>query len=613
MPRVLLPLTLACLPGLAALSGAAGAPALDPALPAALEWRRPKFCGGRECPHFRTLHEEDGFEERKYRHKSLWVVTNETGVTWNHAYLHGKVRLAHFWAGDNDRGAKLARTNPMLALFEFGDQGELLPRWTFAGYLPRDCQKDPPQPKSEPACIAPALNASSYYVRPFRGLPTLGKVLNVAADLRTLLQHQGLDFEEQSLAVAIYEPKEPRLGGHHPPLRYRYNEIDDKSGAVRSVGMAAPQEFVIRASGADKAATKHLVARFPLAFRPDPRSDETANAPELKGTGDWTMGQMEQGEARPGTRGLPGQWVLEESSRGRPRFVGQPEGGMRDTGGGYFLLMKGKGNEFIAVPVSDMFTFKPVSQRRHQTLEEAEAAMQAQRLQHERANPRLAKAVARDEEDPLAILKDDEEKEHDSDEEWRAIRERAAARHVVKTAPKQQQRPPSRGQEDEERPEEEHAEKDEKGEDWEHEEAAADDDLDMGESEEEDVGSPVRKGAASSDSEEEGASGALQPEKTKRRLRRMMRATGLEDSEEEEEESAAAPAGLTSVPAAGGGVLTAEELRQLLRSKGRILLADLTAMYKARLAGSEGTKAFVQLVKQVAKMESGSKFLVLKE
>ncbi len=38
-------------------------------------------------------------------------------------------------------------------------------------------QKDPPQPKSEPACIAPALNASSYYVRPFRGLPTLVRVL----------------------------------------------------------------------------------------------------------------------------------------------------------------------------------------------------------------------------------------------------------------------------------------------------------------------------------------------------------------------------------------------------------------------------------------------------
>ena len=37
---------------------------------------------------------------------------------------------------------------------------------------------------------------------------------------------------------------------------------------------------------------------------------------------------------------LPGQWVLEERSRGRPRFVGQPEGGLRDTGAGYFLLMK---------------------------------------------------------------------------------------------------------------------------------------------------------------------------------------------------------------------------------------------------------------------------------
>ncbi len=57
--------------------------------------------------------------------------------------------------------------------------------------------------------------------------------------------------------------------------------------------------------------------------------------------------------------------MLEEQS-GRPRFVGQPEGGLRDTGAGYFLLMKGKGNEFLAVPVSDVFTFKPALQRRHQ-------------------------------------------------------------------------------------------------------------------------------------------------------------------------------------------------------------------------------------------------------
>lgn len=91
-----------------------------------------------------------------------------------------------------------------------------------------------------------------------------------------------------------------------PPAHSLVPAAAAAAGAVRSVGMAAPQEFVIRASGADKAATKHLVARFPLAFRPDPRSDETANAPELKGTGDWTMGQMEQGEARPGTRGWVG-------------------------------------------------------------------------------------------------------------------------------------------------------------------------------------------------------------------------------------------------------------------------------------------------------------------
>lgn len=106
--------------------------------------------------------------------------------------------------------------------------------------------------------------------------------------------------------------------------------------------------------------------------------------------------------------------------------------------------------------------------------------MQAQRQQHERANPKLARAVARNEgallfqlsvlgggsqgngcgrphprptlrlnqhptrhplpaaDDPLAILKEDKEQrdEPDSDEEWKEIKARAAARHVVKTAPK---------------------------------------------------------------------------------------------------------------------------------------------------------------------------------
>lgn len=40
-------------------------------------------------------------------------------------------------------------------------------------------QKDPPRPKGEPAFITPALNASSYYVSPFRGLPTLVRFWDV--------------------------------------------------------------------------------------------------------------------------------------------------------------------------------------------------------------------------------------------------------------------------------------------------------------------------------------------------------------------------------------------------------------------------------------------------
>ena len=54
--------------------------------------------------------------------------------------------------------------------------------------------------------------------------------------------------------------------------------------------------------------------------------------------------------------------------------------------------------------------------------------------------------------------------------------------------------------------------------------------------------------------------------------------------------AAAAPAGPASVPAAGGGVITADELRQLLRSKGRILVRALLVL-QGRRAGWFGVRA----------------------
>ena len=64
-----------------------------------------------------------------------------------------------------------------------------------------------------------------------------------------------------------------------------------------------PSEFVIRACGADRATLRHLVARFPLAFRPDPGSEGTAQAPDLKQEHQaWAMGQMEEAEPLPGAR-----------------------------------------------------------------------------------------------------------------------------------------------------------------------------------------------------------------------------------------------------------------------------------------------------------------------
>jgi hypothetical protein len=68
--------------------------------------------------------------------------------------------------------------------------------------------------------------------------------------------------------------------------------------------MASDSEYTIRAAGADRAQFKHLMARFPLSFRQDARSQEAANAPDLKRPGEsWVMGQMEEVEAKPDTRG----------------------------------------------------------------------------------------------------------------------------------------------------------------------------------------------------------------------------------------------------------------------------------------------------------------------
>ena len=85
------------------------------------------------------------------------------------------------------------------------------------------------------------------------------------------------------------------------------SQLPSKTGQEAPTPPLAPgmaSEFVIRASGADKAAMKHMVCRFPQAFKPDPASGVAANAPDLKRPGEaWVMGQMEDAEARPGTRG----------------------------------------------------------------------------------------------------------------------------------------------------------------------------------------------------------------------------------------------------------------------------------------------------------------------
>lgn len=162
-----------------------------------------------------------------------------------------------------------------------------------------------------------------------------------------------------------------------------------------------PKTFTIRAAGNDRKLQKAFVAKFPLnSAAPDLREEGTA----------WTMVPKEEAEEvkpgcarhptrRPARRppavalpglnaflhlppafsnlsccaacmhgwlcSMPASLVLEEQP-GEPAFSGQLEGGMRDISASYFLLVRHKHtphNEFVAVPVDEWYTFKPVNKR----------------------------------------------------------------------------------------------------------------------------------------------------------------------------------------------------------------------------------------------------------
>eukprot|EP00887_Chlorella_sp_A99_P004213 scaffold15.g4213.t1 len=324
--------------------------------------------------------------------------------------------------------------------------------------------------------------------------------------------------------------------------------------------------FTIRAAGADRKGQRAFVAKFPL----------NAAAPDLREEGA-AWGMVPQEETDDKKVGVPGKLVLEEQP-GQPAYAGQLEGGLRDAGAGYFLLLRHKHhhNEFVAVPVDDWYNFRPANKRQALSLEDAEAEMKAQRERSSRASTKLAQAgnakeggapgapaPAREEEDGDA--------EADSDEEWKDIRARSAARQAIKTRPQARSRVAAAGGGqaarrlglaglgaahgrarcrglsaraakgvDDEGGEEVHVEE-AHGEDWDHEDEAADDDLQLGSDEEDVAGGPEAtptRPAADSEEEEEGD---LRPSQVHRRrgrgLKRMMRETGLEGSEDEDEGS----------------------------------------------------------------------------
>jgi len=277
-------------------------------------------------------------------------------------------------------------------------------------------------------------------------------------------------------------------------------------------------EFTLRARGADKKPQKLILGKFPT------------NVPDLRLGGGWTL-EREAGQ----------QWTLEGQED--TKFKGVPEVGLSGTApSNYFILERKKGqNEFIAIPVDEWATFKPVARRAEFSLEDAEAQMKYQRLQAEKINPRLASAVGNDGRIDAGPAIGAEE-EADSDDEWKDIKARAASLAAPGSIQAQffhRGRVNSGVDEDIEgggtggvdagalyvpRPQD--------AEDWEHESEAADDDLDMGDGSEGEVeASPSRRRPpVGSDSDGEGD---LDASRVKRTIRKLMKATGLQESDED--------------------------------------------------------------------------------
>ena len=116
------------------------------------------------------------------------------------------------------------------------------------------------------------------------------------------------------------------------------------------------------------------------------------------------------------------------------RLRGQPEGG--NVSNQFFLIKERGSPDFVAVPVDAWVTFRPEAAPGSRTLESAEAAMAAARLQADRINPRFAAALQASGVSEAAAAAaeggpDPEGNEPDSDEEWAGIKARAATRATL--------------------------------------------------------------------------------------------------------------------------------------------------------------------------------------
>lgn len=128
--------------------------------------QKPDFCNKLDCPEFKVIDKQDGYEIREYD-ASAWISTSLAGVDYNSASRQMFQRLFDYIQGKNDKKQKIDMTAPVIIRLIPGPGPACESNFTMSFYMSNSIS-DPPQP-TDPTVFLEQAPVFRAYVRQFGG------------------------------------------------------------------------------------------------------------------------------------------------------------------------------------------------------------------------------------------------------------------------------------------------------------------------------------------------------------------------------------------------------------------------------------------------------------